>query len=214
MRGVETDVELLARLREGDEDAFVMLVERYQTSMLRLARSMVPSPAVAEEAVQDAWMGVVRGVDRFEGRSTLKTWLFRILANRARSAGSSEYRHARTSVPLDAAPGSRFSGDAEDGPAVDPSLFDAGGHWAEPVQRWGDDTEDRLDALALAPFLKAALEQLPARQRQVVVLRDLEGLSSNEVCDVLGISPGNQRLLLHRGRTQLRTALETVAGKD
>jgi len=211
MLDVETDLELLGRLREGDEDAFVMLVGRYQQSMLRLARTMVPSHAVAEEAVQDTWMGVVRGIDRFEGRSSLKTWLFRILANRARSAGSSEHRHTGGRVPLGAAPGS--SDDLDEGPAVDPSFFDARGQWAEPVDGWGSDSEDRLDAATLAPLLKIALEQLPPRQRQVVLLRDLEGLSGGEVCEVLGVSAGNQRLLLHRGRNQLRAALETVVRK-
>ena len=208
MRSVETDVELLGRLRGGDEDAFVALVGRYQQSMLRLARTMVPSHAVAEEAVQDTWMGVVRGIERFEGRSSLRTWLFHILVNRARSAGSSEQRSGggRTADPLSAQPG----GEHPATPAVDPSFFDARGSWLEPVVRWGDESEDRLDAATLAPFLKAALDNLPPRQREVVLLRDLEGLSGPEVSDVLGLSPGNQRILLHRGRSQLRQELESV----
>jgi RNA polymerase sigma-70 factor (ECF subfamily) len=205
---VETDTELLSRLRDGDEDAFVMLVGRYQQPMLRLARTMVPSHAVAEEAVQDTWMGVVRGIEQFEGRSSLRTWLFRILVNRARSAGSSERRSggggahgSMGPVPAD---------ETVQGPAVAPSLFDARGSWMEPVIRWGDEHEDRLDAATMAPFLKVALDNLPPRQRQVLLLRDLEGLSGSEVCDVLGVSPGNQRLLLHRGRNQMRRDLETV----
>ena len=125
-------MELLTRLREGDEDAFVALVTRYQEPMLRLACSMVQSRAVAEEAVQDTWMGVVRGIDRFEERSSLKTWLFRILANRARSAGTAEGRHAHE----------------EAGPAEDPSKFDAAGAWAEPLDRWVDETDERIDAAA------------------------------------------------------------------
>ncbi len=208
MRSVETDVELLGRLRDGDEDAFVTLVGRYQQSMVRLARTMVPSYAVAEEAVQDTWMGVVRGIERFEGRSSLRTWLFHILVNRARSAGSSEQRSGggRRPAALDAPPvdEDRFA------PAVDPSFFDTRGSWLEPVVPWGDESEDRLDASAFAPFLKAALESLSPRQREVVLLRDLEGLSGSEVCDVLGVSPGNQRLLLHRGRSQLRREIESV----
>ena len=211
MRHVETDAELLGRLRDGDEGAFVMLVGRYQQPMLRLARTMVPSHAVAEEAVQDTWMGVVRGIEQFEGRSSLRTWLFRILVNRARTAGSSEQRSSggRHPAPMDTARGD----EADAGPAVDPSLFDRRGSWAEPVVRWGEENEDRLDAATLAPFLKAAMDNLPPRQRQVVLLRDLEGLSGGEVCDVLGVSPGNQRILLHRGRSQLRRELETAVRK-
>lgn len=191
IRAVETDPELLERLRGGDEGAFVQLVERYQQPMLRFARSLVSNRAVAEEAVQDTWIGVVRGVERFEGRSSLKTWLFRILANRARSAGASEHRH----VPV------------EQDRAVDSGFFDNTGSWRTPVEPWGDEADARLDAAKLAPFLRAALDDLPERQRQVVLLRDVEGLSSDDVCDVLEISAGNQRLLLHRGRNRLREAL-------
>jgi RNA polymerase sigma-70 factor (ECF subfamily) len=208
MRRVVTDAELLGRLRDGDEDAFVMLVGLYQQPMLRFARTMVPSHAVAEEAVQDTWMGVVRGIEQFEGRSSLRTWLFRILANRARSAGSNERRSGGGGVP--GSVDSRASDTADEGPAVDPSFFDTRGSWVEPVVRWGDENDDRLDAATMAPFLKVALDKLPPRQRQVVMLRDLEGLSGSEVCDVLGVSAGNQRLLLHRGRNQLRRDLETV----
>jgi RNA polymerase sigma-70 factor (ECF subfamily) len=189
---VESDVELLERLRAGDEAAFATLVARYQQPMLRLARTMVPSSAVAEETVQDTWMGVVRGIDRFEGRSSLKTWLFRILANRARSAGSREPFHA----PLD------------DLHTVPPDRFTDQGQWAEPVDRWIDETEDRLDAAVWLPSLRSALDRLPARQRQVVLMRDVEGLSGEEACAVLNITSGNQRILLHRGRAQLRQALE------
>ena len=186
------DVELLARLRKGDEQAFVMLVARYQQHLLRLARSFVPSQAVAEEAVQDTWMGVVRGLEGFEGRSSFKTWLFQILVNRAQSAGSRE----RSNIPLERLP------------VVDPLRFDAQGHWADPVDRWAEDVEDRLDAVTWLPILKAAIDDLPPGQRQVVLLRDIEGLSSEEACSVLGISAGNQRILLHRGRSRLRGLLE------
>jgi RNA polymerase sigma-70 factor (ECF subfamily) len=186
------DVELLARLRKGDEQAFVMLVARYQQPMLRLARSFVPSQAVAEEAVQDTWMGVVRGLEGFEGRSSFKTWLFQILVNRAQSAGSRE----KLNPPLERLP------------VVDPGRFDAQGQWADPVDRWTEDVEDRLDAGTWLPILKAALDDLPPNQRQVVMLRDIEGLSSEEACSVLGISSGNQRILLHRGRSRLRGLLE------
>jgi RNA polymerase sigma-70 factor (ECF subfamily) len=195
---VETEAELLERLRAGDEGAFVFLVDRYQQPMLRFARSLVSNRAIAEEAVQDTWMGVVRGLERFEGRSSLKTWLFRILANRARSAGAGEHRH----VPV------------ELGRAVDSAFFDNAGAWRTPVEPWGDEADARLDAVTLAPFLRAALDDLPERQRQVVLLRDVEGLSSDDVCDVLEISAGNQRLLLHRGRNRLREALLPAMGED
>ena len=192
LRAVESDAILVDRLRDGDEEAFVTLVGRYHEPMVRLARSMVSSHAVAEEAVQDTWLGVVRGIERFEGRSSIKTWLFRILVNRARTAGAREER----SVPMEAAH------------AVDPVSFDADGQWADPVERWRQELDDRLDAADWAPILRAALERLPARQRTVVVLRDVEGLSSDEVCTVLGISAGNQRILLHRGRSRMREMLD------
>jgi RNA polymerase sigma-70 factor (ECF subfamily) len=191
---VETDVELLGRLRSGDEAAFVMLVTRYQQPMLRLARSMVPSQAVAEEAVQDTWMGVVRGIDQFEGRSSFKTWLFRILVNRARSAGSREHLNA----PVEALH------------TVDRARFDTAGQWADPPERWVEESESRLDAATRLPILKSALDDLPPRQREVVMLRDVEGLSNDEVCAVLGIRSGNQRILLHRARSRLRASLEAA----
>ncbi len=189
---METDGELLARLRDGDEEAFVTLVGRYNGSLLRLARTYVPSDAVAEEAVQDTWMGVVRGVDRFEGRSSFKTWLFRILVNRARTAGTREHRD----LPL-----------TDNEPAVDPARFDTAGAWAEPLESWAD-ADDRLVAATWTKCLSDALSGLPPRQREIVLLRDVEGLASHDVCDVLGISEGNQRVLLHRGRSRLRSVLE------
>ncbi len=197
LRIVETDVQLLSRLRNGDEEAFVMLVGRYQQPMLRLARSMVPNQEVAEEAVQDTWMGVVRGIEQFEGRSSFKTWLFRILTNRTRTAGSREHHHAAL----------------ESLHAVDPARFDAQGQWTDPLDRWTEETDDRLEAAIWAPILKSALDDLPPRQRQVVILRDVEGLSNDEVCNVLGVSSGNQRILLHRGRSRLREILEAELEK-
>jgi RNA polymerase sigma-70 factor (ECF subfamily) len=193
LRAVDPDLELLTRLRAGDERAFVMLVEKYHASMLRVARSYVPSEAIAEEAVQDTWIGVVRGVDKFEGRSSFRTWLFRILINRARTAGVREPRH----LPL---------GDAE--PAVAASRFTPAGAWAEPLEGWVTDADDRLVARTWSDALRTALDELPARQREVVVLRDVEGLSSLDVADLLGVSEGNQRVLLHRGRSRLRSLLE------
>ncbi len=173
--------------------AFVTLVGRYNGSLLRLARSYAPSDAVAQEAVQDTWMGVVRGVERFEGRSSFKTWLFRILINRARSAGVREHRD----LPL-----------ATEEPAVTPSRFDAGGSVAQPLEAWETDADNRLVAATWSKCLGDALGELPQRQREIVILRDVEGLASEDVCDALGISEGNQRVLLHRGRSRLRSMLE------
>ncbi len=193
LRIVESDGQLLERLRAGDEAAFVTLVGRYQASLLRVARAYVPSMAVAEEAVQETWMGVVRGIAGFEGRSSFKTWLFRILINRARSLGSAELR----TVPFD---------DPE--PAVDPSRFDATGAWSLPPEPWESVVDERLMAEDWLPCIRSALDELPSRQREVVVLRDVEGMASDDVCEVLGISEGNQRVLLHRGRAKLRSELE------
>jgi RNA polymerase sigma-70 factor (ECF subfamily) len=187
------DRALLARLRAGEEEAFVLLVGRHHTTMMRLACSLVPSRAVAEEVVQDTWLGVLRGLDRFAERSSLKTWLVRILVNRARSTGVHEHR-------------SLAIGDA--GPAVDRARFDETGAWMSPPRHWIEDSEDRLLAEGLRESIKASLEELPARQRAVVVLRDVDGLSSREVCEVLDITDANQRVLLHRGRSRLRQALE------
>jgi len=189
----DEDGELVARLRAGEEQAFVQLVARHHASMLRLASTFVSSEAVAEEVVQDTWMGVLRGIDGFAGRSSFKTWLLRILVNRARSTGVREHR----SVAI---------GDAA--PAVDRSRFDASGAWMSPPQHWIEDSEDRLLAESLAGRIEATLAELPPRQREVVTLRDVDGLSGREVCEVLEISEANQRVLLHRGRSHLRQALE------
>jgi RNA polymerase sigma-70 factor, ECF subfamily len=195
---VGDESELLRRLRAGDEQAFVMLVRRYHDSMVRLASSFVPSRAVAEEVVQDTWMGVLRGIGGFEGRSSLRTWLFRILVNRARTAGERERRSVAISDP---------------GPAVDQSRFDEAGGWISPPEQWVEDIDDRLRAGKLADRIRSAIEELPARQREVVTLRDVEGLSSDEVCHVLEITDGNQRVLLHRGRSRVRQVLETEFGR-
>jgi|CZKG01.1.fsa_nt_gi RNA polymerase sigma-70 factor (ECF subfamily) len=194
---LDEDGELLARLRAGDEQAFVLLVARHHGSMLRLARSFVSSSAIAEEVVQDTWVGVLRGIDSFAGRSSLRTWLLRILVNRARSTGVREHR----SVAI---------GDA--GPVVDQSRFDASGAWMAPPEHWVEDTDDRLLAEGLAERIHSTLQELPARQREVVMLRDVDGLSGQEVCEVLSISEANQRVLLHRGRSRLRQALEDDLG--
>jgi RNA polymerase sigma-70 factor, ECF subfamily len=194
----DEDAELVARLRAGDEQAFVALVARHHAAMLRLAGTFVSSTAVAEEVVQDTWVGVLRGIDGFAERSSFRTWLLRILVNRARTTGVRE----RRSVAV---------GDA--GPVVDASRFDASGAWMSPPQHWIEDSDERMQAQALAGQIKKTLGELPERQREVVVLRDVDGLSSHEVCEVLEISDANQRVLLHRGRSHLRQALEAEMGR-
>lgn len=194
---MESDAELLRQLRAGDERAFVALVERYNGSMLRLALSFVPSRAVAEEVVQDTWLAVLRGLAGFEGRSSLRTWMFTILVNRARTTGSREQR----TIPV-----------ADAGPVVDASRFGPDGAWSAPPDHWIEEAEDRIEAGKLATLLRSAMDGLPARQREVVVLRDVEGMSSAEVCAVLAISEANQRVLLHRGRGRLRQVLESELG--
>ena len=190
---MDSDAELVRRLRSGDEHAFTGLVERYHQPMLALAASFVPNLAVAEEVVQDTWLAVLRGLDGFEGRSSLKTWLFRILVNRARTTGTKEQR----SVPV-----------ADPEPAVDPSRFDGSGGWADPPEHWIEAAEGRIEAGKLAHRVRAWIDDLPARQREVVLLRDVEGMSSEEVCTVLSLTEGNQRVLLHRGRSRLRQLFE------
>ena len=194
---MEPDAELLRRLRAGDELAFVFLVERYNGSMLRLAASFVPSRAVAEEVVQDTWLAVLRGLSAFEGRASLRTWMFTILVNRARTTGTREQR----TIPV-----------ADAGPVVDASRFGPDGAWSAPPEHWIEEAEDRIEAEKLGGVLRVAIDGLPGRQRDVVLLRDVEGMSSAEVCDVLSISEANQRVLLHRGRGKLRQVLETELG--
>jgi RNA polymerase sigma-70 factor, ECF subfamily len=193
------DSDLVARLQAGDEQAFVILVDLYHGPLLRLASTFVPSRAVAEEVVQDTWLGVVRGIHRFEGRSSLKTWLFRIVVNRARTAGVRERRETPTDRP--------------DEPAVPPERFNAAGGWSSPPTPWTDDAEERIVARQTAAKVSRHLNLLPDRQRQVVVMRDFEGLPATEVCSLLGISEANQRVLLHRGRSRLRNMLERELGK-
>jgi RNA polymerase sigma-70 factor (ECF subfamily) len=192
---VESDLGLVDRLRAGDESAFAELVRRYQSQLLRLAQTSVGSRAVAEEVCQDTWLAVARGVDRFEGRSSFKTWLFRILLNRARTTASREHR----------------AGEPDD-EVVD--RFDAGGRWPAPVVPWSERVDDRLLAEQLALRVRELLPLLPDQQRQVVILRDVEGLDSHDVVALLGVSEGHQRVLLHRGRAKLRALLAAEFGGE
>jgi RNA polymerase sigma-70 factor (ECF subfamily) len=198
--------ELLGALRRGDEAAFARLVETLQGSMLRLAMLHVRDRAVAEEVVQDAWLGVLQQLDRFEGRSSLKTWVLRIVSNRAKTRAVREHR----TVPFSGLAG----GDLEAGePAVDPDRFlpDGhrwAGHWASPPASWREVPEDLLLSQETMSEVGRAVATLPAAQRAVVVLRDVEGLTAAEACQLLELSEGNQRVLLHRGRSKVRAALE------
>jgi RNA polymerase sigma-70 factor, ECF subfamily len=186
------ELELVRRLQAGDESAFAEVVEAYHPKLLRFAAGLVGSTQAAEDVVQDTWVGVIRGVDRFEGRASLQTWLFQICANRARSAWARQQR----SVPIDPTE-----------PTVDAGRFGPDRGWVDPPAPW-DDVDDRLVADAVVPLVRAAIEDLPDLQRQVVTLRDVEGLTSKDVCAVLSISEANQRVLLHRGRARVRSVLE------
>lgn len=200
------DRALIAALRAGDEGAFAGLVDRYGASMLRLARTFVSSQAVAEEVVQETWLGVLKGLDRFEGRSSLKTWIFRILANVARTRGQRESR----SLPFSA-----LATTESDEPAVDPSRFGPDGMWQAPPASWQDVPEEHLLSHETLGAIDAAIAALPETQRAVITLRDVNGWSSDEVCNALEISETNQRVLLHRARSKVRGALEAqMAGRD
>lgn len=205
LRAPAEDLALVRQLLDGEEAAFTGLVNRYHGALLRLALAFVSDRAVAEEVVQDTWLGVLNGLRSFEGRSTLKTWIFRILTNRAKTRGQREAR----SVPFSALAIS----ESDDEPAVEPSRFTSAGMWAAPPGRWGEDTPEKLllrrEAMAL---VEKTIAELPAGQRAVIALRDVEGLDAAEVCNVLEVSETNQRVLLHRARSKVRAALERYLG--
>ena len=197
--------ELVAALRRRDEGAFRALVARYHGALLRLALMYVRSAAVAEDVVQDAWLGVLQGIDGFEGRASFKTWLFRILVNRARTRGSREGRQVAFSDLADAAAGIEA--------AVPPERFrgagdEWAGHWAVPPRSWGGSPEQRLLAGETLEQIGRAIAALPPAQREVLTLRDVDGLSAEEARNVLGVTDTNQRVLLHRARARVRAALE------
>ncbi|MFC4125539.1 RNA polymerase sigma factor [Nocardia rhizosphaerae] len=197
-----TDDELVTALRAGDTEAFRALVDALHAPLVRLAR-MYLSTAVAEEVVQDTWLAVVRSIDAFEGRSSLKTWVFRVMVNRARTIARREAR----SVPFATeGPG------LDTHPAVDPDRLvhpELGAHyWPEPPARWDLRPERELMSAEVRSLIADAMQKLPGAQREVVTMRDVEGWSSEETCEALGISAVNQRVLLHRGRSALRAALE------
>lgn len=191
--GAADESELLTRLRAGDEQAFADLVARYHPAMVRLALLHVRSRAVAEEVAQDAWLGLLRGIDRFEGRSTLRTWLFRIVVNRAISAGVRERMH----LPV-----------GEDELETADGRFSQDGWWVTPPTHWSDEVLDRVAAPALVARVREVIAELPPMQRDVVTLRDVEGLSAADTCAVLGISDLSQRVQLHKARGRIRSVLE------
>ena len=200
-----SDEALVAALCRGDAESFAALVDRHSPAMIRVALAYVPSRAAAEEAVQDTWIAVIRGIDRFEGRSSLKTWIFRILTNVAMRSGARE----RRSVPFSALAAAEDTGE----PTVDPDRFLPAdhelfpGHWASPPARW-PTPEEGLLAGETREVIAAAIAELPAAQRTVIALRDVEGWSAEEVSQALEISAGNQRVLLHRARSRVRAAIE------
>jgi RNA polymerase sigma-70 factor (ECF subfamily) len=198
---------LVAALRRGDEAAFLALVDRYHRAMVRVARAYLPTIAAAEDAVQEAWLGVLKGIAGFEGRASVRSWIFRITVYCAKT------RRAREGwlVPVSA-----LEDDGDDGPAVDPDRFQPDGaryanHWSRPPEPWA---EERLQQAETAALVKAEIERLPPSQRTVITLRDVEGLDAAEVCGILGITEGNQRVLLHRARSKVRAAMERHMEKE
>jgi RNA polymerase sigma-70 factor, ECF subfamily len=196
------DAELAGLLRARDEAAFTLVLDAWSPGMLRLARSFVSTPDSAAECVQDAWLAVIEGIDRFEGRAALRTWVYRILVNTAKRRGVREGR----SVPWS-------SLGSEDGPTVDPARFQGPdepfpGHWRELPVPW-PTPEDATLAAETRALVGAAVAELPERQRVVLTLRDVQGYAADEVCSILEITPTYQRVLLHRARAHVRGRLES-----
>src|SRR5690349_16583972 len=199
----DRDERLLAALRAGDEEAFAGLVRRYHGTLKRVARAYVSTDSVAEEVVQETWLAAISGLDRFEQRASLKTWLFHILANKAKSRGARE----RRIVPF-----ATLARAGEDEASVPPDRFQQAGdtwpgHWAMPPRPW-EDPERRLQSLEARERLRAAIGALPEVQQTVLTLRDVEGFDADEVCALLDLTDGNQRVILHRARARVRAELE------
>ncbi len=188
------ELRLVAALQRGDEAAFESLVERFHLSLLRLATAYVSDRMVAEEVVQETWLALVRGIDRFEGRSSLKTWLFRVLTYQARRRAAHEDRIVSFS-------------DMES-PVVAAERFRADGHWAEGLPAWDDTPEEQLLSRETRALVESLIAQLSPRQRTVIVLRDIEGLSAAESCEILALTDSTERVLLHRARSRVRLGLE------
>jgi RNA polymerase sigma-70 factor (ECF subfamily) len=208
--GYEHEAELLAALRSGDEAAFCSLVDAHHVALVRLATQYVANASVAEEVAQEAWFAFVQGLARFEGRSSLKTWLFRTLLNCARNRKRKEVR----SVPFSAL----FDPEEQEGPTVDPTRFRPdgvwAGHWAVIPRSFAQDGESKLLTTELRQRVQAAIDRLPEAQREVLTLRDVDGFGSDEVCDVLGVSDVHQRVLLHRARAKVRAEIESYIERE
>lgn len=201
---IRDEAVLVKRLRDGDEAAFWTLVETYYGMMMSVALSYVKTRAVAEEVLQDAWLAVLKGLDRFEGRSSLKTWIISIVINIATTRGA---REART-IPF-----ASIALESEGAAAVEPERFRGAndafpGHWWAYPANWGDRPEEAILGRETVQVVTEAIEQLPDAQRVVITMRDVVGCSPEEVCETLELSEGNQRVLLHRARSRVRAAVE------
>jgi RNA polymerase sigma-70 factor (ECF subfamily) len=204
---VSSEAELLEALRAGDEDAFAELVREYHPSLVRVARIYVPTQAAAEEVAAETWLAVLNGLDRFEGRSSLRTWIFRILTNIAKTRAVRDGRTLPFSALQDPARVPEAAVDADR--FLDPEHPRWPGHWAARPEPW---PEDALIASETRDVIAEAIEALPASQRTVITLRDVQGWSSDEVRNALDLSETNQRVLLHRARSKVRAALESYLG--
>ena len=207
-RTAADETQLLARLRDGDEGSFAELIDRYQPALMSVATRYVGTRAVAEEVVQETWVGLLRGIDEFEGRSSLKTWLFRILVNTAMSRS----RRERRCVPFSSLATSGEDETVEADRFIDGPAERWHGHWSAAPADWSTVPEERLLATETLGCVSRAIEALPPRQREVIVLRDVEGWSSEEVRDTLELSEANQRVLLHRARAKVRAAVGRELG--
>jgi RNA polymerase sigma-70 factor (ECF subfamily) len=192
----DADAELVRRLRDGEEAAFAELFDAHHATLVRLATAFVKSPSIAEEIAQDTWVAVIDALDSFEGRAAIKTWIARIAINRAKTRAARDGRQ----VPLE----------DEEQPSVDPSRFGSFGQFKQAPARWDETPEALVGRQEVHAAIGRCLEDLPTAQRAVVTLRDVEGWTSEEVCNALDVSESNQRVLLHRGRARLRVALEVV----
>ncbi len=202
------DTKLIARLQQGDEQAFDELVNKHHSALIRVALGHVADREVAEEVVQDTWIAVIEGLNRFEGRSSLRTWIFGILIHKAKDRGVREKRHTTFSA---------FESFDEDDEAVDPSRFQQSGawagHWAFPPQPWDDQTPEKLlSSQQAVNAMNQAIEALPANLKEVLILRDVEGVEAKEVCEILKITETNLYVRLHRARERVRQAVEKVLG--
>jgi RNA polymerase sigma-70 factor (ECF subfamily) len=208
IEAMEDESAMIAALRRGDEAVFAAVVDRHTPAMLMVARGYVPSQEIAEEVVQETWLALLKGVEKFEGRSSLRTWLFAVMINIAKGRGVRERRDADAAIA------------AYTGGTVDPALFRGPNeewpgdwkNWTQYPRAFPETPESSLLATELVDVAKAELDRLPDRQRMVVTLRDMLGFDSSEVCELLDISVANQRVLLHRGRAALRLGLESYLG--